>query len=323
MEQPHDDGSVSLAQLPEEVLMHMLCGSMGRQKWHQLLCRLEQVCHRFREPATLTFDDQEVLCLPERAAKQRLSQAFQMPVRPDGLAPVRPYERGPDESYRRVLQMLECGLMTRGVLHNVPVSAVEACGWQLAYAEPYSHRTRDAHLDKVPPEARYVLAAAVRVERDVHEALLSRMRNLEPADGTAPSMAPRWWATALSGLWQRREASAADNARFALLAWGRRDTVLRVTHDPATFHGLGTTTTNVDEDVYWYRWPGHSFGFSSDPALWLWAADAGIKQTGSEDASEDRLSWNLDLRSTGGWRAGTVIDLGNSSEWEKRLYYRM
>ena len=72
-----------------------------------------------------------------------------------------------------------------------------------------------------------------------------------------------------------------------------------------------------------YRWSGRSFGFSSHPDLWLWAADAGIKQRGSEERPDDRLSWNLDTRSTGGWRAGRVIDLGGSREWEKRLYYRM
>ena len=71
-----------------------------------------------------------------------------------------------------------------------------------------------------------------------------------------------------------------------------------------------------------YRWAGHAFGFSSHPELWLWAADAGIKQHGAEERSDDRLSWNLDTLSTGGWRAGRVTDLGSSRVWEKRLYYR-
>ena len=71
-----------------------------------------------------------------------------------------------------------------------------------------------------------------------------------------------------------------------------------------------------------YRWSRSSFGFSSHPDLWLWLADAGIKQRGVEERPDDRLSWNLDSRSTGGWRAGRVYDLGASTEWVKRVYYR-
>ena len=49
---------------------------------------------------------------------------------------------------------------------------------------------------------------------------------------------------------------------------------------------------------------------------------AGIKQRGVEERPDDRLSWNLDSRSTGGWRAGRIYDLGASTEWVKRVYYR-
>ena len=73
--------------------------------------------------------------------------------------------------------------------------------------------------------------------------------------------------------------------------------------------------------------PDNSFGFSAHPKLLLWAADSAIKLLPGgaehEERSAERLSWNLDTRSTGGWRAGTAIDLGDSVEWEKRLYYRM
>ena len=55
---------------------------------------------------------------------------------------------------------------------------------------------------------------------------------------------------------------------------------------------------------------------------------AGIKQLDQryhpEQASETRLSWNLDMHSTGGWRAGTFIDLGLCPDgWRKLLFYRM
>ena len=73
------------------------------------------------------------------------------------------------------------------------------------------------------------------------------------------------------------------------------------THDgDAAWHGGATKSENEEESVFWYRWPGHSFGFSSHPDLWLWYADSAIKQRGHEERSDDRLSWNLETRSTGG-----------------------
>ena len=305
---------ISLVDLPEEVLLYLLDDQTGerRREWHRSLCRLEQVCTKFRLAVALAFEDGEHLCLPERAAKRRITRALAQPVRPDGLQPMRPYDRGTSEPYRRVLQLLERGLLTRGVLHNVPVHAVESSGWQLAYSAPYKHRTRDSDLDKVPMDARYVLAAAVKVNKkhDIWQNSSSWWQRVTGTSSSSASSSP--------------SPSPSSAPSFALLAWGRREVVMRVTHDQE-FEGFETSTDNADEDVYWYRWPNHSFGFSSDPALWLWAADAAIAQIGpgNERASEDRLSWNLDTLSTGGWRAGIAIDLGASNEWEKRLYYRL
>eukprot|EP00316_Scyphosphaera_apsteinii_P001641 CAMPEP_0119315304 /NCGR_PEP_ID=MMETSP1333-20130426/35251_1 /TAXON_ID=418940 /ORGANISM="Scyphosphaera apsteinii, Strain RCC1455" /LENGTH=295 /DNA_ID=CAMNT_0007320619 /DNA_START=29 /DNA_END=913 /DNA_ORIENTATION=- len=290
-----------LTALSDELILYILEDSTARHEWHCSLCRLEQVCWRFRSPAAISFDDQEQLSLPERAAQRRIARATSQPVRPDGLQPIRPYQRAAGEGHRHVLQLLECGLLTRGVLHNVPVSAVERSGWSLAYCAEYKQRTRDADLDKVPASARYVLVAAVRRGRSesvaasssLFERLILRQR---------PSSS------------EQSSSQGSSSSSFALLAWGKRQVVLRVTHDES-FHGFATTTSNEEESVFWYRWTNHSFGFSSDPSLWLWAADAAIKQIGREACSEDRLSWNLDLHSTGGWRAGTVIDLGSSSEW--------
>ena len=65
--------------------------------------------------------------------------------------------------HKQVLQLLEKGLLTRGVLHGVAVGAVEGSGWQLAYSAPYAHRTRDSDLESIPQSARYVMVAAIHV----------------------------------------------------------------------------------------------------------------------------------------------------------------
>ena len=63
-------------------------------------------------------------------------------------------------------------------------------------------------------------------------------------------------------------------------------------------------------------------GFSSDPQLFLYYADSGIRRW-DEKNSEDRLSWNLETRSTGGWRAGKYTELGGAEDILKVVYYRM
>ena len=61
--------------------------------------------------------------------------------------------------------------------------------------------------------------------------------------------------------------------------------------------------------------------------VWYGMMVTGIKQLDQrrhpEQSSESRLSWNLDTASTGGWRAGTFIDLGQRPNgWRKLLYVR-
>ena len=311
----------SLTTLDEELVLKIL-QSFRRGTATPCLCRLEATCQFFHRRSALSPAD-ESLSLPEYAALIMMRRNLALPVRPDGLQPIRPYQRGADESHKQVLQLLEQGLLTRGVLHGVPVTAVEGSGWKLAYAAPYAHRTRDSDLESVPPNARFVMAAAINVGRnasgDSHVGSVSaRLRSMLGVSDKLTTTA----AQVAGGSNGCNDCDTGQQA-FHLLAWGKRETVLAVTHQEHIFEGMGTTTDNEEESVYWYRWPNSSFGFSSDPNLWLWAADAGIKQRGLEERSEDRLSWNLDLRSTGGWRAGRVIDLGNSREWEKRLYYRL
>lgn len=110
---------------------------------------------------------------------------------------------------------------------------------------------------------------------------------------------------------------------YTLLAWGTRDAVLRATHDRVRFRGGDTRSDNIENGVFYYRWPEHAMGFSSDPSLYLLYADSARARGIPETFSADRLSWNLETLSTGGWRAGDTCDLGNSVEWLKCLYYRM
>ena len=193
------------------------------------------------------------------------------------------------ESWKRTLALLEAGLYAGGsVLRDLPVAL--AATWILVYDEPYDHRTSDADLERVPADARDVLVCA--------------------RDG--------------------------DSDTFALAAWAPRETALRETHGAedafgdgeTAFTGLATVSENECDGVFWYRWTGSAFGFSGSPRLWLWKADAGIKQrdqdTHPEELSETRLSWNLEEHSTGGWRAGLAIDLGQRpGAWRKQLFYRM
>mmetsp|Transcript_118574 Transcript_118574/g.369358 ORF Transcript_118574/g.369358 Transcript_118574/m.369358 type:complete len:293 (+) Transcript_118574:69-947(+) len=113
------------------------------------------------------------------------------------------------------------------------------------------------------------------------------------------------------------------NPEFALAAVAPRKVALSQTHG-ARFRGAATKTANLDRGVYWYRWPDHSFGFSSQEDLFLFFADCGIKRGVLEQRPEDRLSWNLETESTGGWRAGLALDLGSRpGAWLKCLYYRL
>ena len=111
-------------------------------------------------------------------------------------------------------------------------------------------------------------------------------------------------ATATHVLVAARDGLDCDE--FALAAWGERTAVLQSTHDALSFQGGKTKAPTLHRGVYWYRWPSHSFGFTSCPDLFLWYADALAAFGGCEEASGDRLSWNLEMESTGGFRAGKV-----------------
>jgi len=96
-----------------------------------------------------------------------------------------------------------------------------------------------------------------------------------------------------------------DEAYFRLAAFGR------------THEALKTSTSvreaNYDRGVYWYSVPGKSFGFSDVEQVSLQPMDILYS-----DSDEMRLSWTLD-QETGGYRAGTSIDLESSEDWHKVL----
>lgn len=244
--------------------------------------------------------DTPLLSLPERAAAAVLRRHF-------ALGAARPYEKGAGERHTQVLSLYEHGLLRPGVLHDVPLRAIEGEGegWIQAYRRPYKHRTSDADLDAaIPSEARYVLLGAV--------SMTGARSTGRFANGSACQPLP-----------SREELMDGSGLVFSTLAWGRRETVLKVTHHERSFGGGATTSSNLEDGVHWYRWPAHAIGFSSDPNLFLYYADSGIKRGLREVAPADRLSWNLETRSTGGWRAGLAYDLGDSGEWYKCCYYRM
>ena len=267
-----DSDPLDLATLDPELLL-LIFQSFRTGFATGCLCDLERTCKAFSGPAQLRGNEQEGLSLPELAARLLMARALALPVRPDGLAPIRPYERGPGEGHKHTLNLLERGMLTRGVLHDVPESSVERTGWQLAYAEPYCHRTQASDLERVPTSARYVMVAAMYVGPEGSEGFTARaLRTVFGRLSFAPAA-----AAPVTG----EAGGAAGERRFRLLAWGRRETVLKVTHT-VEFPGLGTYSENEEESVYWYRWQRCSFGFSSHPELWLWLADAGVKQRGIE-----------------------------------------
>ena len=256
------------------------------------LCRLERCCRHLWEPCIATASgagDGEgapvetlSLSLPEAAARQyllALSSAPTAAMRTDAT------KLRPGETWKQQLHLAGIGALCTGPLHNLPVSAVESMGgWQLAYDEPYYHKTSDRLLTELVPE-------------DAAEVFVG--------------------------------ARNADSAVFHLSA--RAPT--QVVRFEGQLKGLNVyrdgpnTATCCHEQTYWYWWREHSFGFSADKNLFLYYADSAIAAQGRpEPASESRLSWNLETQSTGGWRAGTVTELGEQrrgNRWRKCLYYRM
>ncbi|MDR3540757.1 MAG: hypothetical protein P4L69_07265 [Desulfosporosinus sp.] len=72
-------------------------------------------------------------------------------------------------------------------------------------------------------------------------------------------------------------------------------------------HTNSTTNTRNIGEVFWYFYPGNSFGFSNESNVFLNCADT--------TEGNKRLSWHL--KGTGGYRVGDTIKLNDNKEWKK------
>jgi len=152
----------------------------------------------------------------------------------------------------------------------------ESSGWIKGYNQPYSHRTSDLDIDSaVPLDARYVLLAAYSVSGE-------RSTGCRPTGRNALMRAADCKAD--------QDGNFDDAMVFSLAAWGSRDKVLRTTHDRTDFQGGETSvdTEACEDGVYYYRWPNHAMGFSSDPRLCLYFADS-VSVTSHHRALPHRL----------------------------------
>ena len=230
-----------LLALDEELLLSVL-----EQLDSLTLCRLQRVCTRFARHEKLTPAGSPPLCLPERAARNAVARAYE-----EVGGSLRAYEKGAAEPWRQVLLLHERGLLARGVLLDLSMRTFdEKSGWRRAYYEPYAHRTKDWHVE-VPAAARYIALGAVDMSGCSH------------SDGDLRPMP------------DRQDFMSGEQPCFTLLAWAKRETVMRTTHAEEKFGGGATTCDNLEDGVYWYRWPAHAMGFSADPELFLWFADSG------------------------------------------------
>lgn len=217
-----DDQLPTLCTLGEDALLLVLemCDSVT-------LCALARSTSLFTRPAP-----GEGLSLPERAAWATMRRHFA-----SGAA--RPYEKGAAEQHRQVLSLHERGMLRPGVLHDVPLHAVEGAGsgWEVAYQAPYQHRTSDADLDEaVPRDARYVLLGALS---------MTGARSTDRYERGQAVGVP---------LPDRETLEDGSALAFSLLAWGRRDTVLKATHGEKEFEGGATRSDNLEAGVHFYRW---------------------------------------------------------------------
>ena len=97
---------------------------------------------------------------------------------------------------------------------------------------------------------------------------------------------------------------------IVLGAMGLRDEVMQITSSKSKAH--------EHNGVFWYFYPGQSFGFAPVEEISLSSADT------KDTHPDERLSWHCDKG--GGYRAGsrsgTPGDLNSNSEWRKLLYWR-
>lgn len=152
---------------------------------------------------------------------------------------LRPSARRPDESWKFVCAMLEVGVYRRGVLGRAAAKSVALSRQALSTHWTLAYEAQYDHRTQDED--------LERVPEDARDVLVAAMPRVDKGQ---PS-------------------------ELYLAAWGPRDVVLRETHGQHEFRGHQTTTSNEHEGVFFYRWPGSSFGFSEDPSLHLWKADAG------------------------------------------------
>lgn len=248
----------SLCELGEELLLAVLQFCQAHD-----LSRVARTCKRFAAPSALEHSDGQPLSLTERAARSTLARAL-------ASRPMRAYEKGAAESHMQALLLLECGLLERGVLHDVPFGVLRdpSSGWKLAYQAPYSHRTCEHNLDTgydseytnyddsehiawctsshqpgvvvgVPDDARYVFLGAVSMTGATSR---TRYEN----------------GHALNTLPDRADLRSGKALVFSLCAWGRRDTVFRDTHGSEFTGGRTSCADNEEDGVCYYRWSNHA-----------------------------------------------------------------
>ena len=109
------------------------------------------------------------------------------------------------------------------------------------------------------------------------------------------------------GEWLCIAARKAGTDVLVVAAMAKRADVLRKTS--------GMTQAFESNGVFWYHWPGKSFGFSRHPKVQF--NNVNVEDTDGEY----RLSWFVDYYSYGGWRAGNITGQYTSAEYEKLVFY--
>eukprot|EP01080_Neovahlkampfia_damariscottae_P010472 gene10472-2994_t len=96
-------------------------------------------------------------------------------------------------------------------------------------------------------------------------------------------------------------ARAKNSKKLALVAMGRTNKVLQLTHD---------NETTQENSVHWYYRKNHSFGFSDSDQINL----------GSADLLDGRYKLSWHLTGNGGYRLGDLKNLNSSEMFEKLIF---